>query len=1066
MAGAQMDAGSLRVQVIDHTQAVVPGATVTLTNSATGTSQSGVSDDEGYVNFTPLPRGTSEVRTELQGFRTALLKAVRIDVNERRFERVPLEAASVSEAIEVTAQRRTLQTEEGSLGQVIQGQVAVELPLAGRRYTELALLIPGSAPSTMTLTTRGPGWFVSNGNYHTQNNFMLDGFDNNQGTQNAQSLSAQVVQPNPDAIEQFKVQTNSFSAEFGRSAGAVINVSIKSGTNNLHGSGFYYNRDASLAAKSWNANTFGLPKDDLGWHQGGATLGGPIRSNKLFFFGAYEAFRQNFSTTGVATVPTMAQRQGVFAATVNDPLTGQAFANNTIPSNRWDPLATKVLTLYPEPNRTGDAAAGGRVTNNYAYSRPGTENTHKFDTRVDAYASQNDRAFVRYSFLQQKFERERLFPTLGEGTSDQGEQFNRNHSLGLSWNRIFGGHMVNEARFGYNNTDSRFAHAAANDDKADAFGFVGLPQEFLSTGGIPLMDLSNYQDLGIRNFRPQYQKPKTWQFLDTLSLAYGSHSVRTGFEARLKRNNLKDIERVSPRYQFSGGFTGNDIADLLLGYPTLVQATTQPEVDWRQEAYSAFIQDDWKVRPDLTLNAGIRYEYTTPYYGAPGTSPNINFDFATGQLVTATDGDKYLMNTDRNNLAPRLGVSWQAIPSRLVVRGGYGVFYSLEDMRGSEGIIALNPPTLINASVQRIGSGGPPVRLSDPFPRDLTSNYNSANVSVKARQEDQRAATIQQWNAAAEFALPWDSSFEVAYVGNRAANLLTVLPVNGVPFGRDGAVAANRPYPSWAGIDINATEGQSSYQAVQLKYEKRYQQGLYLLGSYTYADAEDEIGAWGAGGSGAQFTLRPDFSNVEEVLRGERGPNGQIPRQRFTMTQIWQLPIGRGHAVGGEMSRVLDAIVGGWQLSSIWTIASGLPVNVTLSGTGVDPNTGANYRFLGRNGGYLRPNLVGDPNGSSDASSNRLAFLNPAAYALQTIDTAGNAPRNSAWGPGLWTTDVSLVKRFAFNAFSADLRVEAFNLFNHTNYSTPNGSWGTSSFGQITAAGNPRIVQLAVRAAF
>jgi hypothetical protein len=489
-------------------------------------------------------------------------------------------------------------------------------------------------------------------------------------------------------------------------------------------------------------------------------------------------------------------------------------------------------------------------------------------------------------------------------------------------------------------------------------------------------------------------------------------------------------------------------------------------IDWRQQAYSAFVQDDWKVRPDLTLNLGVRYEYTTPYYGA-GSNKNINFDFATGQLVPATGDDKYLMDTDRNNVGPRLGVAWQALPDRLVVRGGYGVFYSLEDMRGSEGIIALNPPTLVNASLNRVGNGPPPVLLSDPFPADLTSaNYNPTTVAVKARAQDQQAGTIQQWNVATELRLPWDSTFEVAYVGNRSTNLLGILPVNGVDFGLDGSVPANRPYPGWADIQLNLIEGQTTYHALQAKYEKRYTRGLYVLGSYTYARAEDELGAWGAGGDGAQLVLHPDLSNLEEVLRSERGPNAQFARHRFTLTEVWELPFGRNRAFGRDISPALDAVVGGWQFASIWTIRSGLPVNVMLSATGVDPATGQSYRFLNRNGGYLRPNLVGDPNASSDASANRITFLDPAAYAVQPVNTPGNAPRNSAWGPGSWTTDVSLVKRFTFDRFSTDVRIEAFNVFNHTNYGQPINTFGTSSFGSITTAGSPRIVQLALRVAF
>jgi hypothetical protein len=282
----------------------------------------------------------------------------------------------------------------------------------------------------------------------------------------------------------------------------------------------------------------------------------------------------------------------------------------------------------------------------------------------------------------------------------------------------------------------------------------------------------------------------------------------------------------------------------------------------------------------------------------------------------------------------------------------------------------------------------------------------------------------------------------------------------------DGAVAANRPFPGWAGVDVSITESQSICHALQLKYEKRLSRGLYVLGSYTFADAVDETGAWGAGSNGTQINLRPDFSNVREVLRSERGPNGQFPRHRFTLTQIWQLPFGRGRTIGAGMSPALDALVGGWQVASIWTMRTGLPVYVSLAGTGTDPNTGASYRFLSRNGGALRPNIVGDPNASSDASANRLAFLDPRAFAVQPVDTPGNAPRNAAWGPGLWTTDLSLVKRFSFTTFSADVRIEAFNLFNHTNYGDPASTFGAAGFGAITSAGNPRIVQLALRAAF
>ena len=279
---------------------------------------------------------------------------------------------------------------------------------------------------------------------------------------------------------------------------------------------------------------------------------------------------------------------------------------------------------------------------------------------------------------------------------------------------------------------------------------------------------------------------------------------------------------------------------------------------------------------------------------------------------------------------------------------------------------------------------------------------------MKAQQRDQQAATVYQWNLASQFTLPAKTTFELAYVGNAGRHLLSNLSVNAPLFGLDGSVAANRPYPGWQQIGYNITESQSMYHGLQTKLERRLSNGFYALASYTFAKAEDETGAWDTG-NGVQAYISPDLSNIREALAAERGPNGQFPRHRFTTSQVWEMPIGRGHAIGGNMPAALDALIGGWQLSTIWTARSGLPVSVTLSASGTDPNTGLPYSFLNRNGGVLRPNLVGDPNANSDADADRLRYLDAAAYALQPLNTPGNAPRNSAWGPGLFTVDMSLV---------------------------------------------------------
>jgi hypothetical protein len=1067
-ARAQMDAGALRALITDQSGGVVPGATATLTNVATDVARDVVSDSEGYVAFSPIQRGTYVLRVELQGFRPRELEDITVDVNERKFLRVTLEPAAVSESVEVTDTMPTLQTEEGSLGQVIKGDVATQLPLAGRRYTELALLVPGATPSTMTLDTRGPGWFLVNGNTQTQNNFMLDGFDNNNGTQNAQSLSSQVVQPNPDAIDQFKVQTNSFSAEFGRSAGAVVNVSIKSGSNQPHGSAWYYNRDASLASISWNAEHNNLPKDDLAWNQAGLTFGGPVVKNKLFYFGSYEGFHRSFSQSGVVSVPDATIRTGVFPTTIIDPLTGQPFPDNTIPQDRWDPLAAKILDAWSLPNRDGNTSSTGINTSNYAYQAPGTENTGKVDIRSDFAPSADNRFFVRYSLLRQRIYRDQILDGIVEQAGNQGEQYNLNHNLGLSWNRFFVGRYVNEMRVGYTATNSDFAQPTATGMKADEFGFLGLPPSQLTTGGIPAISINNYSQVGVRNFRPQFQDPRGLQFLDTLSALYGRHSLKMGVEVRRKKDVEQDDERVLPAYSFNGTFTNNALADFMLGYANSYTAVSNTVVDYRQNAYAAFLQDDIKLSPNVTANLGLRYEYTTPMYGH-GQYLNINFDPSTGQLYSASDSDPYAQDTDKNNVAPRVGLAWQVKPDLFVLRAGYGIFYSGEEIHGSDDMLPFNPPQLIRAQLNASGTGStatPAILLSDPFPSTLLSSYDSSTVSVRAHERDWNMPQVQQWNVAFETRFPWESSVEVAYVGNRGSNEIVSLPINAVQWGQNGSVVANRPFPEWQQITMFFTAAQSKYDSLQLKFEKRQSRGLYLLASYTFANALEEGGGWGAGGHTIQDNVRPDYSNLDDVLRSALGPNSQVARHRLTLTEVWQLPIGRGRAIGGNMSPVLDAIVGGWQVSSITSILSGLPVNVTLAGSGTDPATGLPYSFLNRNGGGILPNATGvDPN-SNSSTDDLLHWLDPAAYAVQPVNTPGNATPAGAWGPGFWTTDLSLVKRFTFNTFTADLRAEAFNLFNTVNYGQPNGSFGSASFGQITSAGDPRVIQLAVRIGF
>jgi hypothetical protein len=1056
---AQTDSGSIRVLVDDGSDAAVSAATVTLTNAATGVVTTRETGEEGYAIFSPIVRGQYSAEVVKPGFQSTRVTDIQLDIDERKLVRVSLKVASVSEVIEVSAASDIVQSEQGSLGQVIRGSVATELPLAARRYTDLALLVPGATESTVLTTTRGPGWFVVNGNYQAQNNFIIDGVDNNQGTTNAQALSAQVVQPSPDAISEFKVQTNGYSAEFGRSAGAVVNVVIKSGANQPHGSAWYYNRDKSLAATPWTSNLIGSGKPELKWHQFGGTFGGPIKKNKLFYFADYEGFKQSFANPFLVTVPTAAEKAGVYYRAITDPDTRVAFPNNTIPQSRWDPLGKKLMDLYPDANLPGTIASSGQNINNYGVSRNGSENTHKSDLKGDWNVSTSDILSLRWSFLRQDIYRDGIFEGIADGANNQGGQFNQNSSFGGTWTHTFSPSVINNFRFGYNRTYATFTNAGISGPGAAAFGFKNIPAEAIAqgNGGLPLISVTNYNQLGTRNFRPQFQAPELFQFLDAVSFVRGAHTMRTGFETRQKNNLFQDLTRTVPAYSFGGRFTGEAMADLMVGYLQQFDANTQANVEQLQKAYAGYFQDDWKVAPTFTLNLGLRYEYTTPFY-AKQPNRNINFDPKTGQLVYPSSNTDYLVNADHSNIGPRIGAAWQIMPQKLVLRGGYGLFFSGEDIFGSDINLPLNPPQLIPVTLQQVGSGPPPFKISDPVPNGLFNNVNTTIISLRAREQDFHAARVQQFNVALQYLLPGNSTFEVAYVGNRGNNLQATYALNQTPFGVDGSVAANRPFPQWSQITMGATRSKSWYNSLQLKFEKQMSHGLYALASYTYASALDLAGSYDAG-------TQPQYLDNFAI---ERGPQSQTPRHRLTWTNVYELPIGRGRKLGTSWNRWTDAFLGGWQLSGILSTRTGLPLNVTLAQTGVDPNTGRNYTFFNRNGGGIRPNRVGDPNSGIDPKENRLKFLDPAAFSVQAVNTPGNSARNVALSPNMFNVNLTMVKRFAITESSAlDLRFEAFNAFNTVNFANPASlAFGSSNFGNITSAGDPRQVQVAVRYRF
>ena len=1087
----QQDAGSLRILVEDPSGTAVPGAKVTVRSADTNTAAAQTTTGEGYATFVPIVRGNYLVDVSKEGFRSVHLTGVSIDVNQSRIERVQLELSAVASSVEVSAAPALLQTEDASLGQVVGGGLIQELPLAGRRYTDLTLLAPGSTESTADPSLRGPGWLVVNGNSQIMNNFLLDGFDNNQNTHNVQGRSAQVAQPSPDALSEFKLQTDNYSAEYGRAMGAVINASIKSGTNQLHGSAWWYNRDSALAANAWVNNWQNLGKNNLQWNQEGGTVGGPILKDKLFVFGDYENFRSSVSSAASSTVPTMAMRQGNYSGltiALTDPL-GGVFPGNQIPVNRQDPLALKIFnTVYPAPNFSGPGTvgSGGRPVNNYVRQATTTEFSNKFDTRVDYNLGARNRIFGRESYYRDTSDLEPTFPGIADtGAQSGGPQFAQTEAFGLSWTSVISPTAINEVRYGFNKTWANFSAATnGSSTTGTSFGFLGLPPSLDAVGGLPRMTITNYGSLGVGNYRPQYHNPLLHQIGDTFSLVRGTHSIKAGVDYRYKEDIYVDLSNRTVSYNFDGNYTGDASADMLLSLTQAVSGETFFEAHEAIQNYAAFAQDSWKASRALTIDFGLRYEYTTPYYGTGGSGgQNVNYDYLNKQLEEAsglpttfgakTCSNKYCQNPDSLDFGPRIGAAYQ-INRRLVLRSGFGIFFDGEDIHGtSQGASLINPPNVYPISFTRQGSKGPtPQVFSAALPANFlnTSSIASNTLAVSSRPPDQYSARVFQGNVTLQIATTKTSSVEIAYVGNTADHLESPFTPNIVPYGQDGSITANLPFPQFLSYKALQDNAKAHYNALQAKFEKRFSQSWYSLASYDYQSGFADTSYFGTSGGG---TENYNFSGPVPTPIYQPAFNEQLTRQRLSVTNVYKLPFGRGKRFLAQISKPLDLAIGGWQVQGIVTAKTGMPVNVTLATSGVDPVTGKSYTFFINSGGdQLRPNRIGDPNTGISPETDRFHFLNISAFALQPINTPGSAARNVAWGPGAFNADASLSKRFMIDERkSLDFRFESFNTLNHVNFANPASVYGASNFGVITttavgALGNSRQVQMALRFAF
>jgi hypothetical protein len=1063
---AQVNTASLTGSVTDQSSAVVGEAKVTALNLATNVTHTTVTDSSGYYFFPSLPIGEYDVTVEKQAFERVAYR-LKLDPAEKGRQDFELHVGSSSENVTVQAEGLRLSTEDASLGAVVGNTTITETPLYLRNWDDLLRLVPGVQANRYTdqsgATSAGrTGGFNVHGVHSLQNNFILDGVDNNSISENVQELTTQVSRPSVDAIEEFKVITNPYSAEYGRSPGGAVVINTKGGTNAIHGLAFEYLRNRVFDANDFFSNRSGLDKPQNTQNQFGGDLGAPIIKDKLFGFFAYEGTRIRRGVSRISTVPlpnerigdfspTAAAAAGVTYPTIVDPATGLPFPNNQIPADRIDPFMTKIMTLFPQPNLSGQL-------NNFARNASLSDGNDSYNGRIDWIATSADTVFGRYSYSDRSRFIPGFFGGIGDGTSTSawGRQTLKAHNFVLGWTHIFSPRLANEFRAGFSRN---YSYA-----RQDPFGanhtsdFVpGVPQNPAVDGGISQITFTDFTFIGSPDFLPKSQVPQQWQWIDNLSLTTGRHALKFGADLRTPmRNIFQDEPGTRGSLTFDKTFTGLTYADALLGYVKNAQLTNVFFVDQRFRMLSGFVQDDFKATRHLTLNLGLRYDFATP--ALEGQNRMANFDpSGSGSVLHASSGsleDRALVTTSYRNFAPRVGLAY-ALGDKTVIRGGYGIYYLLFERYGSENQLALNPPSLINNVVT--SSGGSPVFfLRDGFPSDFLdpASLDLSRVRIRAVNPELNVPYVQQWSFGIQRELPWNFVGELNYVGTKSTHLDVLSDFN-------QPIAGVKPYSNFGYIEYMNSIGSGVYHGLEGMLDRRFQNGLSFRLSYTYSRSIDNTPEELSANSGAAQNGR-DYDSW-------RGPSDFDTPHRVAVSYVYEFPFGphKQFLKTGPLSYIL----GGFHTSGVYTYASGRPFTVNSGGTigsSIDPFGAATAvpNIIGT------PTVVGTPDcwyyAAQNAACQAAAPGLSDAFELQSPGEFGNASRNLLRGPHTNVFDFALIRDFVFTERTKlAFRWEVFNLTNTPLFGQPNNNFSSSAAGRITTlAGDPRVMQFALRLSF
>ena len=1091
---AQVDRGSIVGLVTDPAGARVPGAQVTVTNLAADQSISVTTDEQGQYAADLLRIGTYSITVEKPGFQKAVQPNVDVGVNQTARVDIALLVGSIMESVQVTTTPPLLQTEASSLGTIETERRISELPLNGRNFIQLAYLGPG-ANGGQTGTNVSGGVFENeraneavsvNGLRVSNNNFLLNGVDNNEF-----GLGGVIVLPPPDAIQEFRTEENSMSAEFGR-GGAAVNVVLKSGTNQMHGGAYEFIRNDKLDA----VNYFNQGQQPFKRNQFGALLGGPIRKNRTFIFGDYEGSRLRESNPFISTVPTAAEQTGDFS----DRLTGDTFSpcatpspadtfdtgtifdpfsthhytcadggvvslrnpisgTNIIPAGSINAIGQNVANFYPHANLPG-------LTNNYLANQNHVNNQDSFDVRLDHRFRDQDQMFASYSFGDVRSQRPGpLGPLFGGSDCCPSASNSRAQHLGLGYTHMFSPQLLNDLHGGY----FRYAVNALpfNFGKSIGSDVLGIPNANRSTdpnsSGLTNIDIAGFTSLGDSMFLPEHVFENIFQVADTLTWIRGRHSLKFGIDFRRQQRNFYQVTAPRGFFGFGGVYTndlstangGNGLADLLLGIADANEqdflAGLYPTRYWD---LGGFVQDDFRIRPNLTINLGLRYDITSPANGRVG-----NFDLNRGIVVTSYGQNPVShagVQFDKKDWAPRIGFAW-SVQRNTVVRSAFGVFYSAEANIFDD--LGLNPPQLtFLASTFNPGAIPSASQLiSTGFPSALPVG-DAINISgpVKTTGPKRIIPRIMEWNLGVQHQFGNNFLAQIGYVGTRANHLwnhemsdlnqpLQILdtnfcgpdPNNCSPnFGRR---YFNQQPNMTAVLPLDYPQLEMFYNSFQASLNKRFANGFNFLAAYTFA--KNLGNADGNTGGFIQNSYRADL---------EHGPVVPDLRHRFTISYLYELPIGHGRRFMGEMIGIADAFFGGWQVAGITTAQSGEAVTAVMSSD--LSNTGSlsyrpdqiakpydfsfNTASQGTDFGCTNPGHQ-----TLDCWYNQAAFAAPAlAPGQQSAHSFGDSRIGNLRGPDLVDFDFVLQKNFKIReSQQVEFRAEIFNLLNHPNFGLPGG---------------------------